>query len=240
MKNRIFSLVVLLILVFPLSACIGDKTVADKSASDGSGNSANQDGISGKVQGGLRVLTFDPSESTQNFRIYRGDYVRPEIKGGGNIQLVIADLKVEGQYPAPEGSKQYFKVPNIGSFSYQAGTLSGVIEAIDYSAATYREVSATEGMELINNVDPLILDVRTEREFNDGHIKNSLIIPVQVLQMRIGELDEFKERPVFVYCRSGNRSTVASRMLIDKGFNQVTNLRHGVNDWKRSGFELVK
>ncbi len=111
---------------------------------------------------------------------------------------------------------------------------------MDYTAATYQELSATEAVELIANIDPVILDVRTDREFNDGHIKNSLQIPVQVLQGRVDELAEYKDRPIFVYCKSGNRSTVASRMLIDKGFVQVFNLRHGVNDWKRSGYELVK
>ena len=240
MKNRIFTLVVLLVLVFSLSACGGGDTATGKDSKGGSGDNANDSVISGEIQGGLRVLTFDPTQSTQDFTIYRGDYVRPEIKGGGTIQLVIADLSVEGQYPAPEGAKPYFKVPKIGTFSYQAGSLSGVIEAIDYSAATYKELSAVEAAELINNVDPLILDVRTQREFNDGHIKNAMLIPVQVLQMRINELEEYQDRPVFIYCRSGNRSTVASRMLIDKGFTQVSNLRHGVNDWKRSGFELVK
>jgi len=240
MKNRIFTLAVLLVLVVSFSACGGGDSAANKSTSSKSAGSANADGISGEIHGGLRVLTFDPTQATQNFRIYRGDYVRPEIKGGGNLQLVIADLKVDGQFPAPEGSKPYFKVPNTGSFSYQAGSLSGVIEAIEYSAATYNEVSAAEAAELIANVNPLILDVRTDREFNGGHIKDAILIPVQVMQGRFGELEEYKDRPIFVYCRSGNRSTVASRMLIGQGFTQVTNLRHGVNDWNRSGFELFK
>ncbi len=241
MKNRLIVSIVLVVLVFALSACgSGDSGSGEKSAQKLISGSSDSSDISGEVHGGLRVLTFDVSQATQNFRIYRGDYVRPEIKGGQTIHLVISELKVDGQYPAPEGSKPYFKVPSVGKFSYEAGSLSGVIEAVDYSAATYKEVSAKEAVELIGNINPLILDVRTDREFNDGHIENSILIPVQVLQMRLSELEEYKDRPIFIYCRSGNRSTVASRMLIDKGFTQVTNLRHGVNDWNRSGFKLVK
>lgn len=233
MNNRALAIILLMTMSLVLGACgSGNEAIADKSAE-------NDSGISGRIEGGLRVLEFDPSAKTQNFRIYRGDYVRPEVKGGGSIELVIEDLKVDAPYPAPEGSKAYFKMPNTGSFAFQAGDLSGVIEAIDYESATYQEVSATEAVDLITNLDPILLDVRTEREFSAGHIENSLLIPVQVLQRRIGELEQFKDQTIFIYCRSGNRSTVASRMLNAQGFTRVVNLRHGLNDWRRSGLQLV-
>jgi rhodanese-related sulfurtransferase len=154
------------------------------------------------------------------------------------MHLVIEDLAVDNTFPAPEGMKPYFKVPDVGTFPFQAGSLKGTIEAIDYSAATYREVNAAEAEELIRNVDPFILDVRTEREFAGGHLPGATLIPVQTLQQRIGELDAQKERPVFVYCRTGNRSTVAARMLIDRGFTQVINLRRGIVEWQRAGLEI--
>ena len=234
MDNRVLTRVLLVMMVLVLSACgSGSDTEVDKSQK-------NENGISGKIEGGLRVLTFDPSLTKQEFKIYRGDYVRPEVVGGGNITLVIEDLDVSGVYPAPEDKKQYFKVPGAGRFEFQAGDLSGVIEAVEYTSATYREVSATEAADLIANIDPVILDVRSVGEYNSGHIADSIIIPVQVLQGRIGELEQYKDRTIFVYCRSGNRSTVASRMLNDIGFMKVVNLRHGVNDWNRSGLKLVK
>ncbi len=234
MKNRVLTLVLLMTLALLVGACgSGSESSAEIAGK-------NMDGISGRIEGGLRVLTFDPMQKTQDFRIYRGDYVRPEIKGGGSINLVIEELKVDGRYPAPEGAKAYFKVPGTGSFHFQAGDISGVIEAVDYASATYREVSAKEAADLIANIDPIILDVRSAREFEAGHIADSILIPVQVLQRRTGELDQYKDRTIFVYCRSGNRSTVASRMLNAKGFMQVVNLRHGVNDWRQSGFKLVK
>ncbi len=234
-----FSTFVLLMIALMLvvSACgSGGDSMADKS----SNGQQEESSVSGKIEDGLRVLTFNTQQTTQNFRIYRGDYVRPEIEGSASVHLVIESLEVDGQYPVAEGSKPYFKVPVVGVFPYTAGSLSGVIEAVDLTAATYSEVSASEASKLIATLDPVILDVRTDREFKDGHIANSLLIPVQVLKLRAAELDEYKDRPVFIYCRSGNRSTVASRMLIDKGFTQVINLRDGVNDWKRSGYELVK
>jgi len=234
MNIRTLKLVLVFTLIAFVSACnSGNTSSAEKSLE-------NSGGISGEIQGGLRVLTFDTTLKTQDFRIYRGDYVRPEIKGGGSINLVIDDLEVAAQYPVAEGEKKYFKVPNTGTFHYQAGDLSGVIEAVDYTSATYQEVSAKDAVELIANIDPVILDVRSIREYEVGHIADSILIPVQVLQGRIGELNEFKDRTIFIYCRSGNRSTVASRMLNDKGFMKVVNLRHGLNDWRRSGYKLEK
>jgi len=232
--NRVLTCVLLFFLSLILVACgSGSETAADKPLE-------NKAGISGSIDGGLRVLKFDPSLQQQDFKIFRGDYVRPEVVGGGTINLVIEELDVAAEYPAPEGKKAYFKVPGTGSFHYQAGDLAGVIEAVDYESATYREVSATEAVDLIANIDPVILDVRSAREFKAGHIADSIHIPVQVLQGRIGELDQYKDRTIFVYCRSGNRSTVASRMLNKKEFMKVVNLRHGINDWNRSGFKLVK
>ncbi len=234
MKERTPKFILLLAVSLVLAACnSGGNDSIEKSI-------AGEKTVSGRIEGGLRVLTFDPAQKNQDFVIFRGDYVRPEVVGGGTLHLVSSDLKVDAQYPAPEGQKGYFKVPKVGTFSYTAGDLSGVIEAVNYSASSYREVGAKEAFELIANIDPLILDVRTKREFDAGHIAGSVLIPVQVLQKRIDELDQYKERPVFVYCRSGNRSTVASRMLTARGFDQVINLRHGVNDWRQSGYELVK
>ena len=57
---------------------------------------------------------------------------------------------------------------------------------------------------------------------------------------RIGDLEVARGRPVFIYCRTGNRSTVAARQLIDAGFSEVINLRRGIVDWERQGMPVVK
>jgi rhodanese-related sulfurtransferase len=233
MKKHALFMVSILAVGLIVSAC--------NSGGNSGGNTQDEAAnISGRIEGGLRVLTFDPTQKEQNFKIYRGDYVQPEVKGGGSLHLVSPDLEVDGQYPPSEGDKVYFKVPKAGSYPYQAGDLSGVIEAVEYTAATYREVGAQEAFELIANIDPVILDVRSAGEYESGHIAGSILIPVQVLQKRIAELDQHKEKPIFVYCKSGNRSTVASRLLIDRGFMQVINLRKGINDWRHSGYPLAK
>lgn len=68
-----------------------------------------------------------------------------------------------------------------------------------------------------------LVDVRTPEEFAAGHIPGAVNIPVQELDRRIGELEP-KERTVVVYCRSGNRSGSAARMLKSAGYAEVHDL----------------
>ena len=63
---------------------------------------------------------------------------------------------------------------------------------------------------------------------------------MQEFQKRIGELAAHKDDPILVYCRTGNRSTVAAKLMIDAGFTQVVNLRRGIVDWSRQGLPIVK
>lgn len=79
--------------------------------------------------------------------------------------------------------------------------------------------------------DYLLLDVRTQGEFDEGNIEGATLIPVSELEERLNEIDEFKNLPVLVYCRSGNRSVTASNILLENGFTNVHNLLGGINGW---------
>jgi phage shock protein E len=68
-----------------------------------------------------------------------------------------------------------------------------------------------------------LIDVRTPSEFSAGHIPGAINIPLQQLDSRLTELQP-KETPVVLYCRSGNRSGSATRMLENAGFTAVHNL----------------
>ncbi len=213
--------------------------------SDNSPKSATADsasaGISGRVEAGLRVLQVDPAANEgAEYKIYRGDYVRLESLTSDPVTIAIPELKVEKTYPVSDGDKAYFKVPDVGRFSYTIGQLSGTIEAVDYTAKGYQEVSALEGQALIKNIDPLVLDVRTPREFEGGHLEGALLVPVQVLQKEIRRLGTDKNKPVFVYCRTGNRSTVAAKVLLDHGFTNVVNMRRGIREWQAHKLTIVK
>lgn len=68
-----------------------------------------------------------------------------------------------------------------------------------------------------------MVDVRTTQEFAAGHIPGAIHIPVHEIERRSNELGA-KDKPIVVYCRSGNRSASATRMLKARGFTQIYDL----------------
>jgi rhodanese-related sulfurtransferase len=228
---RKLTVAVLLPLLLSLNAC---------SKADETAHVADEPQVSGLIIGGLRVLTIDPAAPNQDYTIYRGDYVRFAMPDSQTFTLEIPELKLSKTFPAPEGERPFVKFPNEGRFPYSTGSASGVIEALEYRAAAYREVDALEARDLIANLKPVVLDVRTKGEYTDGHLPDAWLIPVQELQSRLHELAGHKDEPVFIYCRSGNRSTVGAKVLVDAGFSQVINLRHGIVDWARNDLPVIR
>lgn len=87
----------------------------------------------------------------------------------------------------------------------------------------------------INREDALVLDVRTQDEFARGHIVGAKHVPVADLEKRLAELDKSKSKPVIVCCQTGARSATAAAALRKAGFEQVFNLRGGLQEWERAG-----
>lgn len=89
---------------------------------------------------------------------------------------------------------------------------------------------------LDNEKDIVLLDVRTKEEYDSGHIKDSILIPVDNLKAEAERKLKDKNTPIFVYCRSGNRSTTAANVLAGLGYKNIYNLG-GLNTWP---YEVVK
>lgn len=83
-----------------------------------------------------------------------------------------------------------------------------------------------------NTAGSVLIDVRTEDEFDSGHIPGSINIPLDSLESVYDEIPG-EETPVFVYCRSGSRSEQAKYMLAEMGYGNVTNIG-GIQDWTGS------
>ena len=79
--------------------------------------------------------------------------------------------------------------------------------------------------------DVLILDVRTQAEFEDGHIENAILLPYDEIEERAKDVIGSVHRTVLVYCRSGRRSAEAARMLSEMGFLSVYDFG-GILDWE--------
>ena len=71
---------------------------------------------------------------------------------------------------------------------------------------------------------PLIIDVRTESEWNNGHIEGAILIPYELIGERIGTIVKDKSKRIYLYCRSGRRSRIAKETLEKIGYKDVLNL----------------
>ena len=99
--------------------------------------------------------------------------------------------------------------------------------------SSIKNVSAEEAYKLINdNKEVVILDVRTKEEYDNGHIPGAKLFPVQVLPMKLGELDEYKDKPVLVYCASGGRSPRAVDTLVNSDFTNLYHMNRGIASWR--------
>jgi rhodanese-related sulfurtransferase len=82
----------------------------------------------------------------------------------------------------------------------------------------------------------LILDVRTQEEWDTLHIPETTLIPLDQLPDRYEELP--KNEQIVVICRSGNRSQVGRDILLEAGFKKVTSVNGGVNAWATAGYPV--
>lgn len=101
------------------------------------------------------------------------------------------------------------------------------------------QIGTAEATRLINN-DALVLDVREDKEWAEGHIPNSRHIPMAQLSKRLGELEKFKDKPIVVSCRSGHRSATICRTLKKSGFDNVHNLAGGIIAWEQAGLPVTR
>lgn len=92
----------------------------------------------------------------------------------------------------------------------------------------------------LNENDVTLVDLRTPKEFNSGHIENAINVNFlsSEFEKDIQKLDTTKT--IVIYCRSGNRSRKSVAKLVEAGFDDIYDLKGGVLNWKKKGQELVK
>lgn len=107
-------------------------------------------------------------------------------------------------------------------------------------ALGYKNLSPNDAVRLMNSEGALLLDVRDESEFRAGHILNARHAPLALLESRLGELQADRDRPVIVYCRTGQRSAKAGFILNKHGFKKVYNLGGGMLAWQSANLPLAR
>lgn len=109
-------------------------------------------------------------------------------------------------------------------------------ETIQTSVAEYRRISAEDAKARIDSGDEIIIvDVRTEAEFDAGHLPNAILIPNETIGKSMPELLPDLDAEILIYCRSGNRSAQAAKKLVAIGYTNVYDFG-GIIDWP---YEIV-
>ena len=106
----------------------------------------------------------------------------------------------------------------------------GTESAVTAESAGYQTITPAEAKERIGQDGVVLLDVRTAEEYSEQHIEGAILLPVDEIAEKAGSVLPDKTATIIVYCRSGNRSAVASRLLVGMGYKNVYNMG-GISDW---------
>ena len=113
----------------------------------------------------------------------------------------------------------------------------GCVGCSDGGSATYDQISGSEAKALMDSESGyIIIDARTQEEYDDGHIHGAILIPEYEIADRAEKELPDKNQLILVYCRSGRRSKIAAEELVKLGYTNVKEFG-GIIDWE---YETVK
>ncbi|WP_309497263.1 rhodanese-like domain-containing protein [Sulfurovum sp.] len=132
------------------------------------------------------------------------------------------------------------KYTNILYWIAMAGLLFWFAYTKGWVLANFESIDAKQAMVLLeNDQNVTLLDVRTIPEYKEGHLRDATLIPVHALADNLGMLKQDKNKKIIVYCRTGNRSVAASRILEENGFTPL-NVKGGIIALTNAGVVLLK
>lgn len=103
-----------------------------------------------------------------------------------------------------------------------------------------KNVGAMQAVHLVNHEGGVFVDVCQPEEFKAGHIPNAVNLPLMALQEGLKPLEKYRDKPIVVSCRSGNRSIKGAIVLRKNGFQRVYSLSGGLTGWQRDNLPLEK
>lgn len=94
-----------------------------------------------------------------------------------------------------------------------------------------KEINFNEAMDIIKkHTDAILLDVRSQQEFSEGHLPGAICIPVYNLSKNIGKIVKNRDNIIIVYCQTGSRSKKATKILDDLCYTNVYSIKGGLEN----------
>jgi len=114
--------------------------------------------------------------------------------------------------------------------------------AFNCHKASFQTFPVQQVVQLLHDDSSVVLlDVRTREEFKGetGHLIGAVLIPVQELERRVNELEQYRHRTIIAYCRAGRRSATAAQILTEKGFVAI-NMDGGMVEWRKLNLPVAQ
>jgi len=86
----------------------------------------------------------------------------------------------------------------------------------------------------------IIVDVRTAKEYYDGHVENAVLMPMQEMDTMAEKIQPNKKQTIFLYCRTGRRSNIVAQKLIESGYKSVYDIGGVMDKGFTDAFKIVK
>jgi rhodanese-related sulfurtransferase len=114
------------------------------------------------------------------------------------------------------------------------------LDPLRRKASGVQSVSAAQVPQLVNHESAVVIDVSSPSEYKEGHIPNAISVPVAELDKNLKRLQKYKDKPVVLSCRSGNRANKAAAVLRRNEFTRLYVLSGGLLSWQKENLPIEK
>jgi rhodanese-related sulfurtransferase len=101
---------------------------------------------------------------------------------------------------------------------------------------SWMQISAEDSAGYIFETEPFLLDVRTEGEYDDGHLEGAVLAPIQTIDEHLGAMPADLDTPILIYCAAGTRGFWGLAYVTSLGYTNVKNMRGGYRAWVELGY----
>jgi len=136
---------------------------------------------------------------------------------------------------------EFFQQHMILSLAWVGILVALILNIFKSSTAKYQVISANELTYLVNKENGIVLDIRANDEFRQGHITDSVnLLPSEIKSGSYGVLEKRKSDPIIVVCKTGQTAQETASALVDSGFEKVSLLKSGIVAWNEANLPLVR
>lgn len=136
---------------------------------------------------------------------------------------------------------EFFQANPVLSIAWVGLFLAVVVMTVKSATSKVKSVNTQELTMLMNKQGAKVVDVRSQEDFRKGHIVDALNVPLaEIKNNKAATLEKYKTSPIIIVCAAGMTSSQAADLLVNQGYENVSNLKGGMGDWQAANLPVVK